>query len=231
MKTLAIVSQKGGSGKTTVSVHLAACAAKEGKVVVLLDIDPQGSSFSWFSTRAESGEMAALKINSRDLASILNDLANPNEDEGQIQPDLVIIDTAPHSNECAAAAIELADFVLVPCKPSRFDLEAVVKTMNIIELTKPTPSHAILINKAPPVGKLAEEARAVLEAENYPVLSTVLGRRVSFDYAVTDSRSVDEYEPNGKAAKEIEQLYQELNDIWQDSSISSHTNGEKQNAA
>ena len=230
MKTLAIVSQKGGSGKTTISVHLAACAAKEGKVVVLLDLDPQGSCYSWFSTRADSGEMAALKINNRELPSILNDLQNPNIAEGQIKPDLVIIDTAPHSNDSAAAAIELADFVLVTCRPSRFDLEAVVTTMDLIKLTRKKTDSAILLNCAPPVGNLAEEAKDVLREQDFSVLKAVICQRVAYNYAVIDGRSVDEYEPKGKAAIEIDKLYQELKTVWLYGNMASHTNEGKQHA-
>lgn len=168
MKILAVVSQKGGSGKTTVSVHLAAYAAKEGKAVALLDLDPQQSSYRWFNTRSTNNELAAATTGAKELPAILKKLKAANAD-------LVILDTAPHTNRAAAAAVELADFVLVPCKPSRFDLEAVTSTMDLIELTNPTPNHAILINLAPPVGNLAEEARAALSGQGYPVLSSVMG--------------------------------------------------------
>lgn len=224
MKIVSVVSQKGGSGKTTLSVHLAAYASKEGKAVALLDLDPQGSSYSWFTTRDNSNELAATKTNHEELPSILQKLKEANAD-------LVIIDTAPHSNNSAAAAVELADFVLVACRPSRFDLEAVVNTMDIIDLTKPTPNHAVLINCAPPVGNLGEEARGVLEGQGYPVLTSVLCNRVAYNYAVTDGRSVDEYEPEGKAALEIKRLYKELDKVWKYGKEYFHTKKGGQNVA
>lgn len=224
MKIIAVVSQKGGSGKTTVSVHLAACAVREGKAVALLDLDPQGSSYSWFSSRSSSNEFAAVKTTHNELPAILKNLENA-------KADLVIIDTAPHSNSSAAAAVELANFVLVACRPSRFDLEAVVNTMDIIHLTKPTPHHAVLINCAPPVGNLAEEARAALVGQGYPVLNSVICNRVAYNYAVTDGRSVDEYEPGGKAAKEISNLYEELLQVWKYGKPYFYTEGERENVA
>lgn len=206
MKTIAVVSQKGGSGKTTLSVHLAACAVKAGKTVALIDIDPQENCFSWFQTRSSENELAATKAQAAELPQLLKKLKDAHAD-------LVVIDTAPHSNDSAAAAVEMADFVLVPCRPSRFDLEAIISTMNIISLTKDPPPHAIVINGAPPVGKLAQEAREALEAQGYPVLKTVVSNRVAFNYAVTDGRSVHEYEPEGKATKEINALFHAISKI------------------
>lgn len=205
MKTLAVVAQKGGCGKTTLSVHLAACAAKAGLAVALIDIDIQGNSLSWFKTRKKENELAATKARAEELPELLERLK-------KAKADLVIIDTAPHSDFDAAAAVELSDFVLIPCRPARFDLEAMPSTVNIVRLTKKTPPHAILINAAPQ-GNLALEAKAALEAQGFPVMEKPIFNRVAFNYAVTDGRSVQEYEPYGKAAREIESLYKEITNI------------------
>lgn len=207
MKTIAVVSQKGGCGKTTLSVHLAACAAKAGKAVALIDIDPQGNSFSWFETRQTENELAATKAKAAELPELLKRLK-------KAHADLVIIDTAPHSDRDTAAAVELSDFVLVPCRPARFDLEAMPSTMNIIRLTKKPPPHTIIINAAPQ-GNLANEAKEALEAQGFPVMVEPITNRVAFNYAVTDGRSVQEYEPYGKAAHEIERLYESIKNIME----------------
>jgi chromosome partitioning protein len=201
VKTIALISRKGGCGKTTLAVHLAVCAVRAGKAVALIDLDPQGSSFDWFEVRESQDELAATRASEQQLPELLKQA-----EIGGV--DLCIIDTAPHSDSAAATAAKLADFVLVPCRPARFDMKAIPSTMAIVQLTK-TPA-ALVVNVAPPVGKLAEEAKEALELQGYPVLESVVSGRVAFNYAVTDGRSVHEYEPNGKAAQEISELYQEI---------------------
>jgi chromosome partitioning protein len=121
--------------------------------------------------------------------------------------ELVIIDTAPHSNADGAIAAQLADLVLIPCRPARFDLDAVVSTLQIVRAAN-TP--AIVIINAAPRGKLAGEAKAALERQGATVLETVLHQRAAYSHAVIDGRSVHEYEPNGAAAAEIEELYNRI---------------------
>lgn len=203
MKTLAVVSQKGGCGKTTLSVHLAVCAVQAGKAVALIDIDLQGNCASWYGTRDKQNELVATKAKAAELPELLKLLKKGGAD-------LVIIDTAPHTDHEAAAAAKLADFVLVPCRPARFDLEAIPSTMDLVRLTK-TPA-AIVINVAPR-GQLAQEAQEALKAQGYPVLDSIISNRVAFTYAVTDGRSVHEYEPEGKAAAEVGELYKILVNI------------------
>jgi chromosome partitioning protein len=203
MKTLAVVSQKGGCGKTTLSVHLAVCAVQAGKTVALIDIDfSQGNCVRWYETRDKQNELVATKAKAAELPELLRLLKKGGAD-------LVIIDTAPHTDDEAAAAAKLADFVLVPSRPARFDLEAIPSTMDIVRLTK-TPA-AIVINAAPR-GPTAKEAQEALKAQGYPVLDNIIYNRVAYNYAVTDGRSVHEYEPEGKAAAEVGELYKILAD-------------------
>ena len=117
---------------------------------------------------------------------------------------MVIIDTAPHSNAEAAIAARLADFVLIPCRPARFDLEAIAST---VEIAKAANAPCAVVINAAPRGKLTEEARASLMAGGVNVLETVLHQRVAFSHAVIEGRSVHEYEPEGVAAEEIDTLY------------------------
>ncbi len=96
--------------------------------------------------------------------------------------------------------------MLIPCRPARFDLDAVVSTLQIVRAAN-TP--AIVIINAAPRGKLAGEAKAALERQGATVLEIVLHQRAAYGHAVIDGRSVHEYEPNGAAAAaaEIEELY------------------------
>jgi chromosome partitioning protein len=197
MKTLAIIAQKGGSGKTTLAVHMAVCATRREINTALIDIDPQASAYKWNESRPDERKLEATKADAGQIPAFLKQAK-----AGGI--DLVIIDTAPHSDQAAAIAAQLADFVLIPCRPARFDLDAIASTVQIAKVTK-TPA-AVVINAAPR-GKLAEEARAALEQQGITVIEPVLHHRAAYSHAVIDGRSVHEYEPDGKAAAEIDELY------------------------
>jgi chromosome partitioning protein len=200
MKTLVILAQKGGSGKTTLAVHMAVCAARQKRRTALIDIDPQSSAFNWNESRDEGRKLDAAKAEAGQIPALLQQAK-----AGGI--DLAIIDTAPHSDSAAAIAAQYADLVLIPCRPARFDLDAIASTVQIATVAK--KSAAVVINAAPR-GKLAEEARAALERQGITVIDTVLHQRAAYSHAVIDGRSVHEYEPDGKAAAEIDELYNHL---------------------
>lgn len=204
MKTLAIIAQKGGSGKTTLAVHLAVCATRHKLKTALIDLDPQASAYQWNESREDGRKLDAVRGNSSDLAALLKQAK-----DGGV--DLVIIDTAPHSDSAAAIAAQLADFVLIPCRPARFDLDAIATTAQIAKVTK-TPT-AVVLNAAPR-GKLAEEARDALQGQNLTVMATVLYQRAAYSHAVIDGRSAHEYEPDGKAAAEIDDLYNHITKLY-----------------
>ncbi len=197
MKTLAIISQKGGSGKTTIAVHMAVCAIRQGFHTAIIDIDPQGSAIDWYMSREVQNELNAVQANAEKVQPLLKQAKAGGAD-------FVIIDTAPHSNSAAAIVAQLADYILMPCRPSRFDLKAIGSTASIAKLAK-TPAAAVI--NAAPRGKLAEEAKEALQQQGIDVLDPVLQQRAAYTHAVIDGRSVHEYEPEGKAAAEIDELF------------------------
>jgi chromosome partitioning protein len=200
MKTLVILAQKGGSGKTTLAVHMAVCAARQKRRTALIDIDPQGSVFNWNESRDEGRKLDAAKAEAWQIPTLLQQAKG-----GGV--DLTIIDTAPHSDSAAAIAAQYADLVLIPCRPARFDLDTIASSVQIATVAK--KSAAVVINAAPR-GKLVEEARAALECQGITVIDTVLHQRAAYSHAVIDGRSVHEYEPGGKAAAEIDELYNRI---------------------
>ena len=197
MKILAFIAQKGGSGKTTLAVHMAVCATRQNLRTALIDLDPQASAYDWNESRDYEDKLDAIKANPGQLAALLKQAKAAGAN-------LVIVDTAPHSDSAAAIAAQLADFVLIPCRPARFDLKAIGSTAQITNLAK-TPA-AVVINAAPR-GKLADEARAALQQQGITVIEPVLHHRAAYSHAVIDGRSVHEYEPEGKAAAEIDELF------------------------
>ena len=200
MKTLVILSQKGGSGKTTLTVHLAVCAVEHGYKTAILDLDPQGSATRWNEIREEGRKIDTAAVQARQLAGYL-DMAKG----GKV--DLALLDTAPHSNKEAAQIALLADFILIPCRPALFDLEAIASTVDIAKAAR--KPFAVVINSAPR-GKLSEEARVLLESNGIEVLPVIIHQRAPYSHAVIDGRAVHEFEPGGKAAKEIDELYADI---------------------
>jgi chromosome partitioning protein len=161
---------------------MAVCAIRQGLNTAIIDIDPQGSAYDWFCSREPVSGLNAVQANINQLAALLKQAK-----AGKAY--LVIIDTAPHSDSAAAIAAQVADFILMPCRPARFDLKAIGSTAAIAKLSQ-TPA-AVVINAAPR-GKLAEEARAALLSQGISVLVPVLQQRVAYSHAVIDGRSVHE---------------------------------------
>jgi chromosome partitioning protein len=205
MKTLVILAQKGGSGKTTVAVHMAVCAARRGLKTAIIDIDPQRSAYNWNESRPEQRKLDAAIAEISQLDSLLQQAS-----AGGV--DLAIVDTAPHSTGDAAIAAKLADFILIPCRPARFDLDAAASTLAIAKAAN-APA-AVIINAAATRGRLAEEAHAALTRQGAKVIEAILHQRVAYSHAVIDGRSVHEYEPEGAAAAEIDQLYDHVTRLF-----------------
>lgn len=197
MKTIAIISQKGGAGKTTLSVHLATAAALAGHTVAVIDLDPQGTAASWGDRRQAdapevvSGQAARLPV--------LIEAARANN------ADMLIVDTAPNADQTALRAAQTADIVLIPCRASTFDLEAIQATLTLGQLAQ-TPAYVIL-NAIPPRSGIGREAAQGLGAQGAKVAPVMLSQRAAFAHGVIDGRTAQEYEPGGKAAQEIQDLY------------------------
>ena len=197
MKTIAVISQKGGAGKTTLAVHLAVAAQMAGKTAAVIDLDPQASATRWKDSR-QSDIPAVVSAQAARLELILSAA----EKEGA---DLVLIDTAPHSEGAALAAARAADFVLIPCRPAILDLRAIGFTIDLARLAK-TPA-CVVLNAVPPRGTLTQEASEAIAAYDVDLAPVTLGQRIAYVHALTGGLTAQEYEPNGKAAGEIKRLY------------------------
>lgn len=199
MKTISIISQKGGAGKTTLAINLAGAAVERGLSVIIIDLDPQTSAKKWHDDREHKEAPAVISAHAERLPEILKAA----EENGA---DLCIIDTAPHSETNALDAANAADLVLIPCRASSFDLKAITTS---IKLTKIAQKPAVIvINGAQPRGSLANQAeQGITEKYGMPVLNTRVTQRMAFVHSVTEGKTVFEYEPDGAAAAEIKALF------------------------
>jgi chromosome partitioning protein len=197
MKTVAIVSRKGGAGKTTLAVHLAVAASIKGKEVAIIDLDPQASAAGWGDSRT-ADTPAVVSAQAARLPKVL-------ETAALAGADLAIIDTAPHSETAALAAIRAADLILIPCRPAILDLRAISDTIDLVNLAKKTAT--VVLNAVPPRGSLADEAVEALASYGVTVAPIKVGQRAAFVHSLTTGLTAQEYEPEGKAAEEIQQLY------------------------
>ena len=198
MLTIAIVSQKGGVGKTSLALNLAVAAELAGHAALIVDLDPQASAAAW----ADSREADAPVVLSAQAARLAEVLATARDHDAA----LCLIDTAPHAESPALTAARAADLVLVPCRASILDLRAVTASQAIAQLAG-TPASAVLCG-VPASGSLADEAQATLEAHGLPVAPVRIGHRAAFVHAATIGQGVQEYDPRGKATREITSLYE-----------------------
>ncbi len=213
MKTIAIVSQKGGSGKTTLALHLAVASAAEGRNTAVIDLDPQASSANWSDRRA--AELPVV------LSAHASRLRHEIQRVQEIGGEMLFLDTAPHSDSAALEAARVADLVLIPCRPAILDLEAITNTLAFLRTTG-TPALVVL-NAIAPTGQdavLAEEALSAHDVETCPVR---LGRRVAFARALISGQTAQEFDPSGKAALEVKRLHDFISARLQDFNPS--TNG------
>ena len=198
MIKVAVLSQKGGAGKTTIGLNLGIAADLDNKSVAIIDLDPQASITQWGDSREDDAPVVVSAQAAR-LPNILQTCENNGAD-------VVIIDTAPHAEQSALAAARAADIVVIPCRPSIVDLRAIGSTIDICQIAN-TPA-VVVLNQTPSRGNLAEDAVEAIEGLDVEVAPLHIGQRIGYVHAVTNGQGVMEYEPNGKAAEEISALYQ-----------------------
>lgn len=199
MRTVAVISQKGGAGKTTLALHLAAAAQAAGVVTLVLDADPQATASTW-STWREGREPEVIDCASPPL------LAKKLDQAAQLGAELAIIDTPPHADSMSAAACRAADLILVPCRPRGFDLAAVQATADLVRVSG-KPGFVIFTAGPQRAGKLYAEAADVISDYGLTVAPVVMTERAAYHQATTRGLTAPEVEPQGKAAAEVAALW------------------------
>ena len=196
-----VLNQKGGVGKTTISVNLAHAFALTGHRVLLVDADPQGSALAWSSVRVEDPLFPVVGMPKPTLHKDLPAIA--------VDYDHVVIDGAPRVNELARAAIMASDFILIPVQPSPYDVWAadeIVKLVHEARIFKPGLDAAFAINRKIVNTAIGRDVETALAAYELPILNGALCQRVIFAESAAQGRTVLEVDPTGIAATEVRKL-------------------------
>lgn len=197
MITLACLAMKGGTGKTTVAWALAVAAEHAGIPAAIVDLDPQASAATW-GDRREATSPAVIGAQSPRLGPVLE--AARNAGAG-----IAIIDTAPHASDAALAAAKAADLVLIPCCASVADLDAIGPSIDLAKVAGTTALAAI--TKATVGSTLVAEARDAIAGYAIACSPVVVHNRLDHVRAFTEGLTAQEYAPQGKAASEIDELW------------------------
>jgi len=202
-KTLAVLSRKGGAGKTTLTAHLGVLAHEAGLRVLMLDADPQGSLSYWSDLR-EAEQPEIHTCTPTEVPELIKTATN-------VGFDLVLVDSAPaHSSDISLLA-KHSDYVVIPTRPALFDIAAVGATIEIITALKKRGCIVLNATQAPRgVGEasLTTDARAALADEGLPVAPFSVAQRAVLGRSLISGSAVTETEPKGKASSELRKLWQ-----------------------
>jgi len=201
---ISFVNQKGGVGKSTSAINLAASLKRKNYSLVLIDADPQGSIVQWHAV--ENNNAFEILHHPEPLDQIdIKELA--------ADYDYVVIDAPPAIGDIARSILEVSDLTIVPLSPSSLDIWSGWGTLEMIEeakQTNPDMTVKLLINRKIPGTRVGRDAREAIEVFDTDILQTEMCQRVAFIDAMTSGVSVMQYSPTSKAAKEIESLTEEV---------------------
>ena len=201
---ISFLNQKGGVGKTTLSVNVAGCLARQGHRVLLIDADKQGSATTWASLR----EDAPFQVVSMARANMARDALKLAQDY-----DHTIIDGPPHAEEIARSCIVASDFVALPIEPSGLSTWAsdlTVRQVKEAQEFKQTLKCGFVVSRK--IGKtvIGRDIRNMAAEAGLPILESEIEQRVAFAEGMTMGQTIFEWAGDSNAAREIEHLTKEI---------------------
>lgn len=198
MRTIAVISQKGGAGKTTLALHLAAAAEDGGYTALVIDLDPQATASEWAAWRQDAPPVVIDSAPPR-LTAKIGQAANQGAD-------FIVIDTPPHADSAASSAVEAADLVLIPCRPSAFDLAAIKTTASLVKM-RGKRAFVIFTAGSPTAPRMYDEAAQLVQSYGLDACPHHIADRAAFRHAAAEGKTAMEIDPDGKAAEEVRRLY------------------------
>lgn len=205
MKVISVLNQKGGVGKTTLSINLASALKAAGHCVLLVDADPQGSSMDWAAAREAEPLFSVVSCAKPTIHKTVADIGSGK--------DFVIIDGAPRVTDLARSCIMASDLVLIPVQPSPYDIWASQEIVDLIKeagVYKPELQAAFVINRKIPNTAIGRDVEGALAEFELPVIETTIGQRVIFAESAAAGLSVLEQDAKSQATKEITTLAQNV---------------------
>ena len=201
MFTIAIINQKGGSGKSTIAECLAVAAQEAGHASAILDLDPQGTAYAW-SKRREAANPPVLSV----TAASYRDQWEALREAGA---ELVVLDTPARLQDTVLGAAGIADLVIVPAKTTVKDLERIESSVDLATTTSRVPVM-VVFNQVRPQGSRAVAAGKALRRMDLTICPVQIGFRVAFEDADLTGQTPLETEPGGTAAREIRRLWRQV---------------------
>ena len=201
MFTVAIIGQKGGTGKTVAAIGLAVASTRAGWSTVLVDLDPQATAARW-KDRREDENPAVISAQASRLLPVLDAARKSGAD-------LAVIDTAGRNDDSALAAARAADLVLIPCRPHMVEIETLAAVKDLVMLAGNPPAFVLLNGIHPTATKQADEARELVQsAFGLKCCPVHLCHRSAYAEAPTTGKTPQELDPDGKAALELQRLFE-----------------------
>jgi chromosome partitioning protein len=202
MFTISLISQKGGTGKTTATIEIAVTAAEAGNTVAVIDLDPQTTAANWRDRREGNADNPAV------VPTPLGRLQQTLDAARATGADFAIIDVPGKADNVAMAAARMSDLVLIPCPGNMFNMETLPGVRDIVRAAGDPPAF-VLYNGLPPRGsRIADELKALTKAHcGLDACPVHLTRRSSYENAPDLGKVAHEIDPAGKVGGEIENLY------------------------
>lgn len=205
---ISLINQKGGVGKTTLSIHIASTIALAGKKVLLIDADAQRSAIDWAAAREEDPILTVVGMPSNTLHKQVKLLK---EDY-----DYIVIDGPPRVYDVAKSCIAASDLVLIPIQPSPYDVWSAEEVLKLVrEVKEPLSPYkeikaAFILNRVIQKTVIGRDVQEALQNYDIPTLKSVINQRVAYTESASRGTTAIEEDPDSIAGKEIKKLTEEI---------------------